>query len=213
MKLTSINIGQEQTLVRPNKTEQTGIFKQPLSGPVEITGEGLPGDFIGDQENHGGPDQAIYIYGGADYDWWQTELGRELLPGTFGENLTIAGLASADFAIGDILHVGEVSLQVTCPRIPCGTLAGRMGDPQFVKRFRAAERPGLYCRVLREGKAQAGDPVSVERYGGERITIPESMRDYYEPVMSEPAIRRYLEAPIAIRMRAEKQEQLEKLGK
>jgi len=213
MKLTSINIGQEQTLVRPNKTEQTGIFKQPQLGPVQITGQGLPGDFIGDQENHGGPDQAIYIYGGADYDWWQTELGKELLPGTFGENLTIAGLASADFAIGDILHVGEVSLQVTSPRIPCGTLAGRMGDPQFVKRFRAAERPGLYCRVLREGKAQAGDPVSVERYGGERITIPESMRDYYEPLMSEPAIRRYLEAPIAIRMRAEKQEQLEKLGK
>jgi MOSC domain-containing protein YiiM len=33
MKLISINIGQEQTLTRPAKTEQTGIFKQPVSGP------------------------------------------------------------------------------------------------------------------------------------------------------------------------------------
>jgi MOSC domain-containing protein YiiM len=212
MKLTSINIGREQTLTRPNKTEQTGIFKQPLAGPVQISRDGLPGDFIGDKKHHGGPDQALYIYGGADYEWWAAELGRELSPGTFGDNLTIAGLASANFAIGDILQVGEVTLQVTSPRIPCGTLAGRMGDPQFVKRFRAAERPGLYCRVLREGQVQAGDPVSVELYGAERISVQESMRDYYEPELSAAAIRRYLDAPIAIRMRDEKLEQLEKLA-
>lgn len=213
MKLTSINIGQEQTLARPNKTEQTGIFKQPLAGPIQITCDGLPGDFIGDKKHHGGPDQALYIYGGADYEWWTAELGRELSPGTFGDNLTIEGLSSADFAIGDILQIGEVTLQVTSPRIPCGTLAGRMGDPQFVKRFRAAERPGLYCRVLREGQAQAGDPVSLELYNGERISVQESMRDYYEPKLSEAAIRRYLDAPIAIRMRDEKLEQLEKLAR
>jgi MOSC domain-containing protein YiiM len=211
MKLVSINIGQEQTLTRPGKTEQTGIFKQPVSGPVHISREGLPGDFIGDQKHHGGPDQAVYVYGGQDYDWWAAELGRELAPGTFGENLTIAGLACADFAAGDILEIGELKLQVTAPRIPCGTLAGRMQDPQFVKRFRHSERPGFYCRVLREGQVQLGQQVSLERYSGERISIPEMMRDYYEPALTRQAIQRYLDAPIALRSHEKKREQMDNL--
>lgn len=211
MKLISINIGQEQTLARPGKTEQTGIFKTAVSGSAHISQDGLPGDFIGDSKNHGGPDQAIYVYGGQDYEWWAAELGRELAPGTFGENLTIAGLACADFAVGDILQIGEVTLQVTAPRIPCGTLAGRMEDPQFAKRFRHSERPGFYCRVLREGQVQAGQDVSLERYSGERISILEMMRDYYEPVLSRESIQRYLAAPIALRSREKKHEQLDKL--
>ena len=177
MQLTSINRGQEQTLVRPNKTEQTGIFKQPISGPVQITVNGLPGDFIGDTRHHGGPDQALYLYGQVDYDWWAQELGRATFPGLFGENLTIGGLASAEIGIGAVLQVGEVMLQVTAPRIPCGTLAGRMEIPAFVKQFRFAGRPGLYCRVLKEGFVQVGDPVTVEKYPGETFTVAEAMRD------------------------------------
>ena len=213
MKLISINIGKEETLVRPNKTEQTGIFKRPATGSVKITNLGIPGDFIGDKKNHGGPDQAIYVYGTADYDWWASELGRETIPGMFGENLTIDGLASAGFNIGDCLRIGEVVLQVTAPRIPCGTLAGRMGIPEFAKRFRFAERPGLYCRVLQEGTLEAGLEVSIEPYTGETVSLLESMRDFYEPNLTEAAIRRHLAAPIAIRTREEKEEQLQKLLK
>jgi MOSC domain-containing protein YiiM len=211
MELISVNIGQEQTLVRPNKTEQTGIFKRPVAGGVKITALGLPGDFIGDQKHHGGLDQAIYIYGTADYDWWAGELGREMPPGTFGENLTISGLASAEFNIGDRLQVGEATLQVTAPRIPCGTLAGRMGLPDFAKRFRHAERPGLYCRVIREGTVQSGDEVKWEKFEGNTISVLESMRDYYDPDLTESTIRRHLDAPIAIRTRSEKEAQLQKL--
>jgi MOSC domain-containing protein YiiM len=211
MKLISINIGQEQTLTRPNKTEQTGIFKQPVAGPVQLTKDGLPGDFIGDHKNHGGPDQAIYIYGMADYEWWAREIGRETCPGMFGDNLTISDLASANFNIGDLLHIGEVTLQVTSPRIPCGTLAGRMGMPSFAKQFRFAGRPGLYCRVISEGTLQSGETVRVEQYPGETVSVIESMRDFYEPELTEAAIRRHLNAPIAIRTRAEKEAQLQKL--
>ena len=82
-------------------------------------------------------------------------------PGTFGENLTIAGVETAQALIGDRLAIGDVLLEVTSPRIPCVTLAARMGDPGFVKRFRAAERPGFYCRVLQEGFVRAGDAVTL----------------------------------------------------
>ncbi len=211
MKLTSINIGKEQTLTRPGKTEQTGIFKIPVVGAVLVGADGLPDDFIGDTKHHGGPDQAVYVYGGEDYQWWEAELGRELAPGTFGENLTISGLTCADVAVGDILQIGGLTLQATDSRIPCGTLAGRMADPQFVKRFRFAERPGFYCRVLQAGEAQAGQEATLARYAGERISIPETMRDYYEPTLTREAIQRYLDAPIALRLREQKREQMQNL--
>ncbi len=213
MQLTSINIGQKQTLQSGDKSEITGIFKQPVSGPIQITTLGIAEDFIGSPKHHGGPDQAVYVYGTKDYEWWSTELGREVDAGTFGENLTISELESAKFNIGDFLHVGEVTLQVTAPRIPCGTFARRMEDPKFVKRFRAAERPGLYCRVIKEGVVKTGDEVRVETYTGETISVTQMYRDYYEKDKSEETLRRNLAAPIAVRARVDLEEELSKLLK
>ena len=212
MKLLSVNIGTEGEVQRKDYRERTGIFKLPAEGAVKIGKLGLAGDLIVSEKHHGGPDQAVYIYGEADYDWWRNEHGLELDAGTFGENLTISGLESVAFAIGDILHVGEVALQVTAPRIPCKTFAARMEDPQFVKKFRAAERPGLYCRVLKEGSVQAGDEVHVEKYTEPTVTLIEMYRDFYEPDKSAAGIQRFLDAPIAIRDRVEKEKLLEKVA-
>lgn len=211
MKLLSVNLGQEGTVQRKGYREKTGIFKIPTEKAVKIGKLGLEDDVIISEKHHGGPDQAVYIYGDADYDWWRNELGVDLAAGTFGENLTISELESASFAIGDILQVGDVTLQVTAPRIPCKTFAARMEDPQFVKKFRYAERPGLYCRVLKEGLVQAGDEVRVEKYANETVTLLECYRDFYETDMSAASLRRFLAAPIAIRMRADKEEQLAKV--
>lgn len=211
MQLISVNLGQERQVPKARGFEVTGIYKLPVTHAVQVTSEGIPGDAVCDRKHHAGPDQAVYVYGADDYAWWSQALGAEIAPGTFGDNLTIAGLESARFNIGDRLNFGEVVLEVTAPRIPCGTLARRMGDPEFVKKFRAAERPGLYCRVIRAGQVQAGDQVNFEPFNGDTISLIEAFRDFYEPELSEPAIRRILAAPVAVRLRAEKEEQLEKL--
>ena len=211
MKLMSVNIGKEQQLQKVDKVITTGIFKLPASGRVRVGELGLEGDVIMDKKHHGGPDQAVYVYGQADYDWWREQLGRDLPPGIFGENLTISELESASFNIGDVLIVGEVKLQVTAPRIPCSDFAARMEDLQWVKKFRAAERPGLYCRVLQQGFVQAGDPVSVEKYAGETLSIAQMYRDHYESKKDEALIRRQLAAPISVRARREMEEALAKL--
>jgi MOSC domain-containing protein YiiM len=211
MQLISVNIGKARALARAKASGMTGIYKLPVSEPVRITALGINDDAICDVENHGGVDQAIYVYGTDDYAWWSETLGRELEPGTFGENLTISGLLSAEFSIGDRLHIGDVILEVTSPRIPCVTLARRMDDPAFVKRFRQAQRPGLYCRVLQEGFVRAGDPVRYERYAGPTLTALEMFRDFFEPDVSQTMIRRQLAAPIAVRDRVAKEEQLRKL--
>jgi MOSC domain-containing protein YiiM len=148
MHLASVNVGRARPF-QAKAVGQTGIFKEAVSEPVSIGALGLAGDAICDVENHGGPDQAVYVFGVPDYEWWSRELGLDLAPGTFGENLTITDLESAELLIGDRLYVGpQVILEVTAPRIPCVTLARRMNDPRFLVRFRAATRPGVYCRVI-----------------------------------------------------------------
>jgi len=209
MKINSINIGQERTQQRKNYVETTGIYKMPVAAPVEIKLMGIDRDVICDIDNHGGPDQAVYIYGGADYEWWSKELGKELSPGIFGENLTISELESADFNVGDCLHIDHVTLQVTAPRIPCGTFATRMQDPQWVRKFRKAERPGLYCRVVREGVVNVGDTVKIARYTGAALSILQMYRDYYEKNKTEETLRLHLNTPISVRARIDLEKELE----
>jgi MOSC domain-containing protein YiiM len=211
MQLDSVNLGEDRTLQNKDRIERTGIFKFPVEGPVKVTTLGLEEDVIISKKHHGGPDQAIYVYGGADYAWWSKELNKEIFPGMFGDNLTIRDLESAQFNVGDYIHISEVTLQVTAPRIPCATFAARMEDPQWVRKFRNAERPGLYCRVIQEGFAKAGDLVVIEKYTGETISVLEMFHDYYDRHKNEAMLRRQLNAPIAIRARRDLEADLRKL--
>jgi MOSC domain-containing protein YiiM len=211
MQLISVNIGHEQILQRKGRPERTGIFKIPTEESIKVTKLGLENDAIVSKRHHGGADQAVYVYGMADYEWWSKELGKEIAPGTFGDNLTIGGLESAQFNIGDYLTIGEVILQLTAPRIPCSTFAARMDDPLWVKKFRHAERPGLYCRVIKEGFVRKGEAVSVEKYTGATISILEMYRNYYEKDKSEATLRRHLKAPIAIRAHKDIERDLQRL--
>lgn len=207
MQLISVNIGAARPDPR-NPLKSSGIYKEPVTDAVKISALGLENDVIVSVKHHGGPDQAAYLYTLEDYAWWSAQLERDLPPGTFGENLTLAGFSSVDLHIGDRLIIGAVILQVTAPRIPCETFAARMGDPAFVKKFRHAERPGAYCRVLQPGRVQAGDPAQLEKFPGATVSLLEIYRDYYAPQKNIAAIQRILAAPIAARIRQKKEEQL-----
>ena len=212
MKLISINAGKEKTQINKGREEITGIYKSALQGPVQITKLGIEDDFIGSPKHHGGPDQALYVYGGADYQWWEQETGREMLPGMFGDNLTISDLECGNLNIGDFLYIGEVKLQVTSPRIPCSTFATRMEDPQWVKKFSAENRPGFYVRVLQEGTLSAGEDVRVEKYTGETLSLVQVYRDHYEKENRDEAnLRKHLASPLSIRMREKYEGELQAL--
>jgi MOSC domain-containing protein YiiM len=211
MKLLSVNLGVERAMPGVKETGKTGIYKLPVTSPVQVLALGLPGDVICDVKHHGGVDQAVYVYGAGDYAWWSRELGYEVQAGTFGENLTISELESGPVRIGDRFQIGTVILEATSPRIPCSTLAARMGDPSFVKRYHKAERPGLYCRVVQEGALQVGDEVTYQPTAGESLSALEMFRAYYDPNPSEEIIRRHLAAPVAIRARRDWEAKLQKL--
>lgn len=198
MKILAVCLGRPEIL--PGKTYKTGINKMPVNGPVMIDAEGLLGDAICNRRHHGGVDQAIYLEGSLDLEWWAAELGREITPGTFGENLLVQGLQSAMLAAGDRIEIGEVLLEITSPRIPCATFSARMGDPTFVKRYARAARPGAYARVLRGGFVEAGAPVRFTEYGGDRVTLKEMMQ-HFGRALSEQDRARYLSAPVHFKLK------------
>ncbi|MFG1953787.1 MOSC domain-containing protein [Micromonospora sp. NPDC048830] len=155
---------------------RSGIDKRPGDGPVLLGADGVAGDFIGERAHHGGPDQAVYAYAEEDAAWWAAELGRELRPGAFGENLTTYAVDVTGAVIGEQWLVGSALLQVTKPRTPCTTFAGFWGVPDLIKRFTARAAPGAYLRVLRAGEAGAGDPVEVVERPAHGVTIGEVFR-------------------------------------
>jgi MOSC domain-containing protein YiiM len=208
MRVLSVNIGQPRQI--PGGSHRTGIYKNPVGGAVNITALGIQGDSICNAKHHGGADQAVYLYGEPDYLWWADVLGRELPPGTFGENLTITELESARMHIGDRFHIGAVILEASAPRIPCSNLATRMDDPPFAKRFRDAERPGMYCRVIQKGSVQTGDAVALEPAADSAVHSLELFREFYSTLVDEAAIRRLLAAPIALRARIELEKRIQK---
>src|SRR4051794_24033674 len=210
MRLVSGNLAPPHLLDLNGRSEVTAIAKQPAQGPVAVHRLGLDGDGVGDTDHHGGPDQAVYAYALEDYAWWSAELGRELPPGTFGENLTIAGLEGAERRIGDRLRIGsEVVVELTAPRIPCATLAGRMADPRFVKRFARARRPGLYLRVMQTGSVVAGDAVELDASQSSALLVTELMRLHYDRKAPAAELEQALAAPLATRYRAALEQRLE----
>jgi MOSC domain-containing protein YiiM len=176
----SVNVAR----VMPNpykQTSMTGIDKRPVLGPVHVrapgtkaggAGSGLEGDTIGDRAHHGGDDQAVYAYAREDLDHWQRMLGRDLVSGSFGENLTTQGIDVNAALIGERWRVGErVELQITDPRIPCSTFRGWIAERGWLRTFTDAAIPGSYLRVLTPGDISAGDPIVVSHRPDHDVTV------------------------------------------
>jgi MOSC domain-containing protein YiiM len=161
-RLVSVNVGRPRDVETGGRTISTAIWKEPIEGRVEVHGVNLAGDEQADLSVHGGRDKAVYAYASEETGDWEEELGRELGPGAFGENLTTSGVDVSGAVIGERWRVGTTLLEVVQPRFPCFKLGLRMGDPGFVRRFAHASRPGAYLRIVEEGDLGVGDEVSVE---------------------------------------------------
>jgi MOSC domain-containing protein YiiM len=174
--LTSVNVGAVRAVPYAGKEVTTAIFKEPVAGPVAVRGVNLDGDDQADRSVHGGPYQAVYAYAAEDYDWWATTLGRPMVPGQFGENLTTKGVDVNGALVGERWRVGSTVLRVTIPRVPCFKLGLKMGDPQFLKQFAEALRPGSYLSIVSEGRVAAGDAIEVIWRPAHRLTIRDAAR-------------------------------------
>ena len=160
-RVVSVNVGRPAPFATARRVVQSAIVKAPVAGPVAARGTNLGGDEQGDKVHHGGHDQAVYAYATEDAAWWSAQIGRELAPAAFGENLTLAGVDVSGARIGERWRIGSAELRVCGPRVPCFKLEARIGVPGFQRAFLHAGRPGAYLAIVGEGELQAGDAVEI----------------------------------------------------
>lgn len=201
IRLLSINVATPGVVKSGSRFIRTGIGKQPTASAM-FTSDGIVDDAVVNTKHHGGPGQAVYAYSAEDLAWWETELGRSIAPGTFGENLTLSSFGSSEPRVGDRYRIGAVELEVTSSRIPCGTFQAQMNLAGWVERFRDAERPGWYARVLTDGVVEVGDPVSFTAAPDSNVTVIEVQRLYYDRSGAvDDRLRAALDSPLAERAR------------
>ena len=177
MRVVSVNAGKAKPVTyQTTSLPTTAIDKRSVDGPVRITEAGLDGDESADTVNHHDAWMRVYAYSVEDYRWWAEQLGADLRPGLFAENLTTEGIDLNEALVGEVWRVGTALLQIAHVRIPCQTFKGWMGyagldETAWVKRFTQGGRPGPYFRVLAEGWVQAGDEIVVEERSDHDVTV------------------------------------------
>jgi MOSC domain-containing protein YiiM len=197
------------------KPDRSGIDKKAVAGRVAVHPLGLDGDVQVNRKYHGGEGQAVYAYAQEDADFWIAELGRDLPPGRFGENLRTTGLDLTGAQLGEQWRVGTTLLEVTAPRIPCANFARFWDEPQLVKRFTAHGASGAYLRVLEPGDVGAGDAIDVVFRPDHTVTIGLAFRAFttqkyrlpeltpalqYLPVKDQPKIAAKIQTRTGVRV-------------
>jgi len=119
--LLSVNVGLPKNVAWQGKTVYTGVWKYPVDGPAMVRRLNIDGDGQGDLAGHGGEQRAVLVYQAGSYHHWQQHFGGDDLGyGSFGENLTVDGLADDDVCIGDRYRICAW-VNRSCPRCWCPT--------------------------------------------------------------------------------------------
>jgi MOSC domain-containing protein YiiM len=174
--LVSVNVGRGVDGAWAGRLSRTAIDKRPVTATVPVHRLGLEGDEVVDTEFHGGVHKAVYAFAGEDLDLWAGRLGVPLPAGTFGENLTTAGIDVNEALVGERWRIGTCVLSPADVRIPCQVFRAWLGrhgvdTAGWSRRFVAEGRPGPYLRVVQEGVLRAGDEVVVEDRPDHGVTV------------------------------------------
>lgn len=157
----SVNTAVVRTGSWAGRWGESGIDKRPVAGSVSFDEAGVVGDSVIDTDNHGAWYQAVYAFDVEQLQHWSAELGKDLVPGNAGENLTLVQCDTSSAVIGERWQVGSAVLRVTGPRTPCRVFAGFWDVSGLVKQFTEHGRPGAYLAVEQAGVVTAGDSVEV----------------------------------------------------
>jgi MOSC domain-containing protein YiiM len=74
MKIISLNVSLPHLVEWHGEPVTTGIFKEPVDGPLMLRRLNLDGDRQADLNVHGGKSKAVYVYPSAHYEFWRKEL-------------------------------------------------------------------------------------------------------------------------------------------
>jgi MOSC domain-containing protein YiiM len=186
MKLISVNTGLPREVNWHGRIVTTAIFKRPVAGRIALRRLNLDGDRQADLTVHGGEHKAVYCYPLEHYAYWKKELpGRDLPPGSFGENFSTEGLLEDSVYLGDQFSVGSAEVVATQPRLPCYKLGIRFESDDMVRRFLLSARTGFYMAVTREGQVAAGAKIKLLARDPQAVPVSEVTRLYIAKRFSE----------------------------
>ncbi len=139
------------TIFALNISEQKGTIKHSIP-EVVINEQGIVGD-----AHAGHWHRQISLLGADSIAKFSKDAKREIKPGEFAENITLAGIDLNQVAILDRFRCGEVELEVTqigktCHGDKCA-IYQEVGNCVMPK-------DGIFCRVISGGKITAGAEIN-----------------------------------------------------
>lgn len=138
-------------VVSVNISEEKGTVKHPCQ-EIRIDEQGVVNDA------HAGPwHRQVSLLALEDISRFSQEVGREIAPGEFAENITITGRDLNNATVLDRFRIDDVELEVTqvgkdCHGDSCAIFQ-EIGKCVMPKK-------GLFCRVIEPGKIKPGDSVA-----------------------------------------------------
>lgn len=162
----------------PESGRPTGMYKQPVSGTLQLGPEGFIGDQQADPRVHGGPEKAVHLYPTRHYARLAAafpEAAPQLVAGSLGENIATADLDENDVRLGEIWCLGSARLQVCQPRNPCWKIDERFASDGMAAFIAEHQLTGWYWRVLTPGRVAPGDELQREAPASAALTLAEAM--------------------------------------
>jgi molybdopterin adenylyltransferase len=137
-------------VVSVNISEKKGVIKH-ATAEIVLNGSGIVNDA------HAGPwHRQVSLLSQEDIDRFIAEMGKQIAPGEFAENITTAGLDLGKVAVLDTFRIGKVELEVTqigkkCHGDGCAIFQ-EVGQCVMPKQ-------GLFGRVVSGGSIKPGDKI------------------------------------------------------
>ena len=158
MCILAVSVSKPKIVQYKGKEISTGIYKEPVHGPVMVRKTNIDGDGQADPTVHGGLDKAVYGFPWEHYAFYRERFGHDDFSyGHFGENLTTEGMLETAVHIGDRFRIGKAVLEVSQPRSPCSKFAMKMDAADAVKTMLDSGKTGYYFRVIEEGTIGTGE--------------------------------------------------------
>ncbi len=141
-------MSQKFEVVSVNISQQKGTVKKPVQC-INIDTKGIVGD-----AHAGAWSRQVSLLSQESIERFSEDMGRELLPGEFAENIAVRGLNIAGVAILDRFRFGDVELETTQIGKKCH------GDGcEIFRQVGKCVMPkeGIFTRVISGGRISAGD--------------------------------------------------------
>lgn len=175
ISIISINIlGKPEVISSEYQSVKTAFRKIPIETEgIQLGMTSFVGDMVQDKKHHGGNDKAICCYNSDHFKKWKDELGFELTPAAFGENLTLEGDSALEnnLFIGDRYQLGEAIVEVSEPRGPCYVIGIRYNYKQFPVHLQQTGLTGYYMRTIRTGLVKKTDKLVHISSHPEKISV------------------------------------------